>query len=66
MVYTNRKLICGDCMNVFVFTAEEQEMNAFQALTTKTPTRCPECRASHAALRAARAASPIVENRRRY
>lgn len=54
MVYRNRTLICGDCMNVFAYTVEEQETDAF-AGRTRAPSRCPQCRASKAALVAARA-----------
>ena len=63
VTYTNKRLICGDCMSSFTFTTEEQEMGAFKGLT-KAPSRCPECRASREALRAARAAAPPVVSRR--
>lgn len=54
MVYRNRTLICGDCMNVFTYTGEEQEAAAC-AGGVRAPSRCPQCRASKAALVAARA-----------
>ncbi len=64
-MYTNKRLICGDCMNGFTFSSEEQEVGVFKGVT-KAPSRCPECRASREALRAARAAAPPAVSKRRY
>ena len=65
MAYQTKKLTCGECMNAFNFTSEEQEINALKGLT-RAPYRCPECRASRDAVQARRAATPVVPSRRRY
>ena len=64
MVYSNKQLVCGDCMTGFTVTGEEQEVAAFRGLTS-APSRCPQCRASRAAIRAAREAAPATPPRRR-
>ena len=40
---TDRKLICKDCLKVFVYTVGEQKF--FEKMGIKEdPIRCPECR----------------------
>lgn len=65
MLYLDKKLICMDCMTGFIYTGEEQGMEAIKG-PSKVPSRCPACAASREALRAARALSPVVASRRRY
>ena len=65
MAYETKRLTCGECMNAFNFTSEEQEIDALKGLT-RAPYRCPACRASHDAVQAVRAATPVVASRRRY
>jgi CxxC-x17-CxxC domain-containing protein len=44
----DKKLVCFDCGNTYIFSAEEQQ--AFLAKGhTHPPKRCPECRAKRAA-----------------
>ncbi len=66
MTYMDKTLICGDCMNRFTFTREEQEIDALNEEPTRAPSRCPECRASRKALHAAREIAPVAVSRRRY
>lgn len=65
MPYLDKKLRCMDCMTGFTYTGEEQGLEALKG-PSKVPSRCPACRASREALRAARALSPVVTSRRRY
>lgn len=65
MAYTDRTLVCGDCMARFTFTSQDQEEYAL-AGGLKAPSRCPDCRVSRDRLRAAKAAMPPVVSRRRY
>jgi uncharacterized protein with PIN domain len=40
---SDKKLICRDCNEEFVFTEGEQKFYAEKGFTNE-PTRCPECR----------------------
>jgi CxxC-x17-CxxC domain-containing protein len=50
-VYNDKTLSCADCGQQFVFTASEQDFYAQRGFTE--PRRCPSCRASRKAARAA-------------
>ncbi|HEX3027701.1 MAG TPA: zinc-ribbon domain containing protein [Clostridia bacterium] len=41
----DKTLVCKDCGNTFVFTAEEQDFFAEKGFTNE-PTRCKSCRAA--------------------
>ena len=45
MALADKTLVCRDCSQEFVFTAEEQEFYQSHGLQNE-PRRCPECRAS--------------------
>lgn len=42
-MYEDKKLVCRDCGNEFIFTAGEQEFYAEKGFQNE-PTRCRECR----------------------
>jgi len=65
MNFTHQRLICVDCMNGYLFPAEEQQAHA-DAGQSRTISRCPDCTTSRAAIQAARAAAPVVASKRRY
>ncbi len=52
MSFTDRTLTCRDCGQKFIFTAGEQEFYAEKGFAND-PSRCPTCRATHRAQRAA-------------
>jgi hypothetical protein len=60
-----KRLICADCMNGFLYSVEEGQARHVRG-ATKFPTRCPACSASREALQAARAAAPATPSRRRH
>jgi CxxC-x17-CxxC domain-containing protein len=43
MGFTDKKVVCSDCNNEFVFSATEQEFYASKGFTNE-PKRCPDCR----------------------
>jgi hypothetical protein len=65
MAYTDMRLTCGDCMEPFAFTSEEQGARALHGPDGR-PSRCPACHGSRERLRAARALAPVAVSRRRY
>ena len=42
-MYENKTLVCEDCKNEFIFTAEEQEFYASKGFQNE-PKRCRDCR----------------------
>lgn len=44
----DKTITCRDCGRRFIFTARDQQLYAEQGFIN-TPTRCPECRATHRA-----------------
>lgn len=49
-MYSDKKIICKDCGNEFVFTAGEQEFYAEKGFDNE-PVRCKDCRAKRKANR---------------
>jgi CxxC-x17-CxxC domain-containing protein len=43
MGFTDKKVVCADCNNEFIFSATEQEFYATKGFTNE-PKRCPDCR----------------------
>ncbi len=52
MNFQDRTLVCSDCNNSFVFTAQEQEMY-YERRYANAPKRCPTCREARKARQAA-------------
>lgn len=53
MELTDKKIVCKDCGQEFIFTVGEQQFYAEKGFTNE-PVRCKECRAKHKAERAAK------------
>jgi CxxC-x17-CxxC domain-containing protein len=47
MNYTDRTLVCAECGNEFVFSADDQQFHAGRGY--QDPKRCPSCRAERRA-----------------
>jgi CxxC-x17-CxxC domain-containing protein len=43
MGFTDKKVVCADCNNEFIFSATEQEFYSTKGFTNE-PKRCPDCR----------------------
>jgi CxxC-x17-CxxC domain-containing protein len=43
MGFTDKKVVCADCNNEFIFSATEQEFYATKGFTNE-PKSCPDCR----------------------
>ncbi|WP_066499029.1 zinc-ribbon domain-containing protein [Abyssisolibacter fermentans] len=62
-MYSDKKIICKDCGNEFIFTAGEQEFYAEKGFDNE-PVRCKDCRAKRKANRNNRSQRNNYSNRR--
>jgi len=65
MGFTDKKVVCADCNQEFIFSATEQEFYATKGFTNE-PKRCPDCRQARKSARGGSSGSGRGGQRQMY